>query len=55
MDFKKAIETISGSIDYLYEENVENIDEIQEAERVLELLVSYLKKKGINSLEDLDR
>ena len=55
MKFTKAIETISNGINYLYEENVEDIDEIEKAERVLELLVSYLKKKGVNCLEDLDR
>ena len=54
MTFTEAIETISGGINYLYEEGVEDIDEIEEAERVFELLVSYLKKKGVNCLEDLD-
>ena len=55
MKFTKAIETISGGINYLYEEGIEDIDEIEEAERVLELLVYYLQKKGVNCLEDLDR
>ena len=55
MTFTEAIETISGGINYLYEEGVEDIDEIEEAERVLELLIRYLKKKGVNCLEDLDR
>ena len=55
MKFIEAIETISSGINYLYEEGVEDIDEIEEAERVLELLVSYLEKKGVNCLEDLDR
>jgi hypothetical protein len=55
MTFTEAIDTISGGIDYLYEEGIEDIDEIEEAERVFALLVSYLKKKGVNCLEDLDR
>lgn len=55
MTFTEAMETISGGINYLYEEGVEDIDEIEEAERVFELLVCYLKEKGVNSLEDLDR
>ena len=55
MKFTEAIKTISNGIDYLYEEDIEGIDKIEEAERVLELLVSYLEKKGVNCLEDLDR
>ena len=55
MEFIEAMEIISNGINYLYEEDVEDIDEIEKAERVLELLVSYLKKKGVSCLEDLDR
>lgn len=55
MTFTEAIETISGGINYLYEEGIEGIDEIEKAERVLELLISYLKNKGVNCLEDLNR
>ena len=55
MKFTEAIEIISNGINYLYEEGIEDIDEIEKAEMVLELLVRYLKKKGVNCLEDLDR
>ena len=55
MTFTEAIETISGGINYLYEENIEDIYKIGEAERVLELLIHYLKKKGVDCLEDLGR
>ena len=54
MTFTEAIETISGGINYFYEEGIEDIDKIEEAERTFELLVCYLQKKGVNSLEDLD-
>lgn len=55
MKFTEAMEAISGGINYLYEEGIKDIDEIEEAERVFGLLVSYLEKKGVNCLEDLDR
>ena len=55
MTFTEAMETISNGINYLYEEGVEYINEIEDAERIIELLIGYLKKKGVNCLEDLDR
>jgi hypothetical protein len=53
MKFKQALETISGLIDYCYEENIENYEEIEKAETVLTLLIHELEKAGIKTLKDI--
>ena len=55
MEFIDAMQTISGGINYLYEEGISEIEEIEKAEEILYKLVMFLNSKGVNNLEDLDR
>ena len=53
MDFENAIHIISGGIDYLSEEDVAGINEIEEAESEFCRLVAFLKRNNIKNFEEL--
>ena len=55
MTFEQIMNTISGGINYLYEEDIEDIKEIEDAEEELYKTIKFLEQNGIHSLEDLKK
>lgn len=55
MKFKEALHMISGALDILYDENIENFDDIEQAESVLYHLIGILTANNIKTIEQLKK
>lgn len=55
MNFEQAMNAISGGINYLYEEDIENIKELEDAEEELYKTIKFLEQNNIHDLEDLKK
>ena len=55
MNFEQAMDVISGGINYLYEESIENIKEIEDAEEELYKTIKLLAQNNIHDLENLKK
>lgn len=53
--FRKMIETISNSLDALFDEGYENLTELSKVEDYLYGVLNILEEHGINNIEDLKK